>query len=100
LQTAAERTTEKHYLEHVTNFIYTTPQIFTRRCIPIDPDLESNYWARFTVDTAQDFKNMQRVAELLTTSSSQPAPIEIINRIESILTLKTSMQEEIMKNLK
>src|SRR5690554_5883359 len=100
LQAAADRTTEKYYREHVTNFIYAADNGFTRHCIPISSEIELNNWARFTVDTAQDFKNMQQVAKLTGMALAHHSPLQMIKHIESFPHLKTSMQEEIKKNLK
>ena len=99
LKTVAGLTDEKLYREHVTNYIYAHPKAFTRSCLRLDPAIEANPWARFTVDTAQDFENMKNLAADLPTSSTL-SPIQLINHIANFPGIKTSMQAEINKNQK
>lgn len=114
LQTAANKTGEKLYHEHVTNFIYThsniavpdfekvsahDTEIFTRKCIPINSEIESNSWARFTVDTAQDFQNMMDLAANLTPLNLLKTA-ELIDQVAKNPTMKATMLAEINKNQK
>lgn len=99
LKEIAKRTDENVYREHVTNYIYTHPTLFHIEKLPVEPEIESNSWARFTVDTKTDFENMSHLASLL------PAyPIVATNTLLSLARkndiIKSAMQAEIEKNKK
>lgn len=105
LKTIARNTNKKIYLEHVTNYIYTvqsghalTPS-FHIHPLYIDRTLEIQSWARFTVDTKNDFETMKTLA-----TSLAPFPLstpqQIINQVAADQAIRTSMQSEIDKNKK
>ncbi|MBN2486999.1 MAG: glycosyl transferase family 2 [Bacteroidales bacterium] len=54
----SETTNEKLFLEHVTNFLYTHPEMFTIKKTEV-PQYISNKKIRLTLDTIDDF-NMQK----------------------------------------
>lgn len=61
LKKVADSTKDKVYLEHVTNFIYTNPNIFDLEFIPITPDVERYRDIRMTLDTQEDFNLLQEI---------------------------------------
>ena len=60
LEKVAEQTNESVYHEHVTNYIYTHPDSFKIRLIPIPTALEKRR-IRLTIDTSDDFQMQQRI---------------------------------------
>lgn len=99
LQTVASQTDEKLYREHVTNYIYAHAEKYRCRCLALNPEVEANQWARFTVDTAQDFQNMKHLATELT-SQNLLSPEQLITHVARNPNIRTSMEAEIRKNQK
>lgn len=64
LQKAAEMTTDPLYREHVTNFIYTNPDIFRVKFLEV-PELAAHPYIRLTIDTKEDFDNAGAILEQL-----------------------------------
>ncbi|MCD8184116.1 MAG: aminotransferase [Bacteroides sp.] len=64
LRRAAAATQEKLYIEHVTIYLYTHPEAFSVRLLPLPDELEDRLDLRFTLDTMEDFTLLQ---ELYTT---------------------------------
>lgn len=61
LRRAAIRTQEKLYIEHVTIYLYTHPEQFAVRLLPLPPELEDRLDLRFTLDTPEDFALLQEL---------------------------------------
>lgn len=61
LRRVAGLTSEKLYHEHVTNYIYAHPEIFSLSFTQIPPQLDSNRRIRLTLDTAEDFAMQQQI---------------------------------------
>ena len=55
LRRAASLTDEQLYHEHVTIYLYTHPEAFSVRLLPLPTGLESRQDLRFTLDTPDDF---------------------------------------------
>lgn len=55
LQRVELATQEKLYIEHVTIYMYTHPQQFAVRLLPLPAHLEGRFDLRFTLDTPEDF---------------------------------------------
>lgn len=53
------------YTEHVTNFIYENPHVFEIRLEEAPSEVFERMDLRFTVDTSDDFNNMQNLLELV-----------------------------------
>lgn len=68
LRRAAATTQEKLYIEHVTIYLYTHPETFSVRLLPLPAYLEGRLDLRFTLDTMEDFTLLQ---ELYTTYYEQ-----------------------------
>lgn len=67
LQKAASLTSEKLYIEHVTNFIYGHPQHFDVRFLNAPEVIFNRRDIRLTLDTPADFKLQQEIyAEMIT----------------------------------
>lgn len=61
LRRAAAATQEKLYIEHVTIYLYTHPDEFKVRLMPLPAELEGRYDLRFTLDTNEDFMLLQNL---------------------------------------
>lgn len=59
LRRAAVSTQEKLYQEHVTIYLYTHPNEFQVRLLPLPDELEGRLDLRFTLDTPSDFALLQ-----------------------------------------
>lgn len=64
LKKVAELTTEKVYIEHVTNFIYANPELFTIEKMQV-PDEDFCGKVRLTIDTIDDFEMCKMAYEVL-----------------------------------
>lgn len=98
LERVAESTIENLYREHVTNYIYTHPQQFTRHCIFIDPEIERAS-LRFTVDTQTDFESMQVLAQHFSKGQAI-TPGQVIHASNQYPEICKLMLMEIEKNRK
>ena len=58
-------TKEKLYYEHVTNYIYSHPNLFKILFIPINYDIEKYENIRMTLDTKEDFLLLKEIYEKL-----------------------------------
>lgn len=58
---AAAATQEKLYIEHVTIYLYTHPEEFSVRLLPLPDELEGRFDLRFTLDTMEDFTLLQEL---------------------------------------
>ena len=61
LKRVATLTDEKLYREHVTIYLYTHPEKFSIRYIPLAENLEGRFDLRFTLDTYDDFILLQKL---------------------------------------
>lgn len=57
LKSIAKSTDNPFYFEHVTNYIYENPQIYSVKFVEVDKSIAANRDVRLTVDTATDFLN-------------------------------------------
>jgi spore coat polysaccharide biosynthesis protein SpsF len=91
-------TNESIYLEHVTNYIYSNPNLFNVKFLPVDKILKTRQDIRLTVDTIEDFKLTQNLYQAL---KNDALTLEnIIKEIDSNPTYKTIMLSEIKNNSK
>ena len=68
---AAKLTDEKLYLEHVTNFIYGNPHLFTVDIYKLPQQWLNEKSIRFTLDSEEDFNLLQEVySECMKTNAS------------------------------
>ena len=61
LEAVARFTNDKLYHEHVTNYIYTHPKLFSIRWLPVSPKIAERTDIRLTIDTNADFQNASRL---------------------------------------
>lgn len=57
----AQKTDEKLYREHVTIYMYTHPEEFDIKLLPLPDELDGRHDLRFTLDTFSDFELLQNV---------------------------------------
>ena len=87
---AADRmldSSDNFYREHVTNFIYGNPDKFRVELLPANLKIRNRDDLRFTIDTQEDFNNMQRLSQLLNMdkSSTLEELIDLVDSHEEIL---------------
>lgn len=99
LKKVTELTEAPEYLEHVTNYIYTHPGTFEISLLPVDPKIEQSSWARFTVDTENDFKLAKSIANQLPPNEEFDA-FRLIELVGENPEIKRTMKMEIHKNKK
>lgn len=76
LKNVAKKTDNEIYFEHVTNYIYTHPDFFKVKLIPLPDLLINRNDLRFTCDTIEDF-NMLKKLYLLYASTYNSLEIEL-----------------------
>ena len=99
LRRAAAATQEKLYIEHVTIYLYTHPEAFSVRLLPLPDELEGRLDLRFTLDTMEDFTLLQElyVAFCEQTDHSIHA---LLRLVEAHPEYRVKMLENIAKNEK
>lgn len=92
-----EMTSESLYHEHVTNYAYMNPGLFSLKFIPISKHITELKF-RLTVDTLDDFVNAKKVYEQLVLQNKEIEPENIIPLLDS--KILASMQNSMNKNSK
>lgn len=92
-------TSEKLYQEHVTNFIYAYPNLFSIHFETIHPEVEKNK-TRLTIDTQQDFELISKIYSDLIDKNIELNALEISNFISENSEWLDIMEYEIIKNSK
>lgn len=100
LEKVLELTSEKLYLEHVTNFIYANPGIFNVKFINAPDFLYNNNDIRLTVDTEEDFQMAARLYKLYVENNKFVDMKKFIEYIDHSDEIIKKMQSEISKNIK
>jgi spore coat polysaccharide biosynthesis protein SpsF len=95
LKDVLERTSDKLYLEHVTNYIYAHPELYSIKRLEI-PFTEPEKQVRLTIDTQEDYN----IVSALYKECKDYSPKEIISRIMKDEELFMAMQAEVLKNSK
>lgn len=98
LEKVQNKTSDKFFLEHVTNYIYSNPSKFNLRFLKIPSILEGRK-IRLTIDTYQDFEIAQKIYEEVKKQKVTSIP-EIISIIESNSTWINEMEKQIILNSK
>ena len=93
-------TTESLYHEHVTNFIYTHPELFSIEWIDGPECLRDRANIRLTCDTIDDFKNSQEIYRDLCKGNPYPTIVQIVNYLDEHNGYLTKMIEQINFNSK
>ena len=99
LRRAAVSTQEKLYIEHVTIYLYTHPEKFKVRLLPLPAELEGRFDLRFTLDTMEDFTLLQELYATFheKTDRSEHALLQLV---QSHPDYRARMLENIARNEK
>ena len=100
LEKAQELTDEKLYHEHVTNFVYSNPELFNVQFIQADPLVFSRTDIRMTLDTPEDFEIQQKIFAAINKEKPNFAIPEIVNWLGRHPEALETMKKEIEKNQK
>jgi spore coat polysaccharide biosynthesis protein SpsF (cytidylyltransferase family) len=100
LKKVNDSTSEKIYLEHVTNYIYTHHTEFKVHFVPAPELFYYIKDIRLTIDTPEDFKNVLSIYTLLARTNQIITPERIIKLIYSKKQLLNSMSTQIKLNSK
>ncbi|MCI6672304.1 MAG: glycosyl transferase family 2 [Prevotella sp.] len=101
LKKVAKMTSESIYHEHVTNYIYNHEDVFNLHWIDGPEILQKYPNIRLTIDTLEDFKNVQKIyAQIRKENSANPTIKDIIIYLDQHPEYYKLMNEEIIKNNK
>ncbi len=99
LKRVSSATRERLYLEHVTIYLYTHPQEFRVKLLPLPAMLEDRKDLRFTMDTQEDFTLLQTLyATFIETTGGDID--ELLQLIDTHPEYKAKMRENIRNNEK
>lgn len=93
-------TDERIYLEHVTNFIYSNPDLFKIKLLPADAEVFYRDDIRLTVDTKEDFKMVSQIYSLLSEQNQDISVANVLKIIESKPDFLKMMATQIKLNSK
>lgn len=99
LKRVAALTQKKLFIEHVTIYLYTHPDQFSIRLLPLPSILENRSDLRFTLDTAEDFSLLGEVYASFLTLENRSIE-NLIQLASSNSEWKTKMLSNIEKNEK
>lgn len=85
------------YREHVTNYIYSHPEIFSVRFIELPVELAQRRDIRLTVDSQEDFEILKELYKVLPDVTDDNFLKSLIFHIDSSLTIKNRMKKQILK---
>jgi spore coat polysaccharide biosynthesis protein SpsF (cytidylyltransferase family) len=100
LKQVAARTNESLYLEHVTNYVYSNPDLFKIELLKIQSEVAERRDVRLTIDTEQDFLNSKVLYSHLHENKIPLIPEIIIDQIDLFTDMKQSMLDQITINSK
>lgn len=93
-------TDESIYHEHVTNYIYTHPDIFNVKFHLIPKDIETHNDIRLTLDTEKDFEIQKEIFNQIYSQKVDFNALDVMNFLNENKHFKDVMKEEILKNQK
>lgn len=99
IEIAAEKTQDPFYCEHVTNFIYGNPDLFSLNFIKIPSEIEKAN-IRLTVDTMEDFAICKEIYAYLVHRKLSTEPAHIIKYINDNPGFLSVMKDQINLNQK
>jgi spore coat polysaccharide biosynthesis protein SpsF (cytidylyltransferase family) len=99
LEMAAQKIQDPFYCEHVTNFIYANPDLFSLNFIKIPSEIEKAN-IRLTVDTLEDFKICSEIYSYLMLYHLSIEPSYIIKYINDNPDFLSAMKNQIKLNQK
>ena len=93
-----EETDEPVYHEHVTNYIYTHPDKFSIKYLPLPEEIRHKKNFRLTLDTKDDFDILKKIyAQWINTDKSLKS---LVNIVESDKDILNAMLKQIRQNEK
>ena len=99
LRRAAVSTQEKLHIEHVTIYLYTHPEKFKVRLLPLPAELEGRFDLRFTLDTMEDFTLLQELYATFYEKTDRSVHA-LLQRVQSHPEYRAKMLENIARNEK
>ena len=99
LRRAAVSTQEKLYIEHVTIYLYTHPEKFKVRLLPLPAELEGRFDLRFTLDTMEDFTLLQELYATFYEKTDRSVHV-LLQLVASHPEYRAKMLENIAQNEK
>lgn len=101
LKKVNKKTQDALYREHVTNYIYTHPELFNIKFLAPNKKVLNAENVRMTIDTTDDFQNLQKIySELYTIYHNKFGIDEILEFLESHKGYQSKMSEQIKLNTK
>lgn len=96
-----ELTSERLYHEHVTNFIYTHPQLFSIKWLEVSSFVKQHKNVRLTIDTKEDFENAANIyAALYSQVGCSPSMEDVLAFLDAHDEYYKVMESQIYKNSK
>ena len=99
LRRAAVSTQEKLHIEHVTIYLYTHPEKFKVRLLPLPAELEGRFDLRFTLDTMEDFTLLQELYATFYEKTDRSVHA-LLQLVQSHPEYRAKMLENIARNEK
>jgi spore coat polysaccharide biosynthesis protein SpsF len=100
LRMVTSLTSEETYIEHVTNYLYTHPEIFKTHLEPAPSLLYNLTGIRLTIDTDADFINSKIIYSKLIKEKAEFTYLNVLRIVQSNENLLISMSEQIKLNSK
>lgn len=100
LKKVAQMTNETLYHEHVTNYIYSTQNLFSISNINIPIQIEENNNIRLTLDTIDDFEMQKTIFKEVMKIYNEISIDRVLNYLENNTRYYSIMKNEIIKNSK
>jgi len=93
-------TTSNIYLEHVTNYIYENPKLFSINLIPIDDIFNDRKDIRLTIDTEEDFIILKNLYKIMSSKHNIFNMSDLLSEIISCPNMLDIMKKQILINTK
>lgn len=93
-------TSDPHYLQHVTNYVYEHPDVFELNLIKSPENIGEAEHIRLTLDTAQDYELQKEIYAEMTMAKIAITPKNVLEYIKPKSELINQMQIQIQLNSK
>ena len=100
MKKVASLTNEAVYHEHVTNYVYSHPEIFNIHWLATPVALNGRSDIRLTVDTEEDFSTVQGIYSSMMDKNPSSSIMDVIDYIDSHSQLLDKMKNQINLNSK
>ncbi len=100
LKQVALMTDDPLYHEHVTNYIYSHPDMFSIGWIKGPRELEGHDHIRLTTDTKEDFDSVRSIYSDLCKENPFPTIAQIVSYLDAHKEYYGAMEKQIVKNSK